>query len=63
MTGFLLENRPKYDYSIMIPHISPESDIISVLGLISIYDKAIQHISLIYHKYNTTGLNLLRFDL
>ena len=51
------------DYSIMIPHISPESDIISVLGLISFTNISDTTYFADLSDPNTTGLNLLRFSL
>ena len=51
------------DYSIMIPHISPESDIISVLGLISFTNNSNSTYFADLTDPNTSGLNLLRFSL
>ncbi len=51
------------DYSIMIPHISPESDIISVLGLISFSNNSNKTYFADLTDPNTSGLNLLRFSL
>ena len=51
------------DYSIMIPHISPESDIISVLGLISFTNSSNFTYFADLSDPNTSGLNLLRFSL
>ena len=51
------------DYSIMIPHISPESDIVSVLGLISFANNSKSTYFADLTDPNTSGLNLLRFSL
>ena len=51
------------DYSIMIPHISPDSDIISVLGLISFTNNSNSTYFADLTDPNTSGLNLLRFSL
>ncbi len=51
------------DYSIMIPHISPESEIISVLGLISFTNSSETTYFADLTDPNTSGLNLLRFSL
>ena len=51
------------DYSIMIPHISPESDIVSVLGLISFTNNSKSTYFADLTDPNTSGLNLLRFSL
>ena len=51
------------DYSIMIPHISPESDIVSVLGLISFTNNSKLTYFADLTDPNTSGLNLLRFSL
>jgi len=51
------------DYSIMVPHISPDSDIISVLGLISFTNNSNSTYFADLTDPNTSGLNLLRFSL
>ena len=51
------------DYSIMVPHISPDSDIISVLGLISFTNTSNSTYFADLTDPNTSGLNLLRFSL
>ena len=51
------------DYSIMVPHISPDSDIISVLGLISFTNISNSTYFADLTDPNTSGLNLLRFSL
>ena len=51
------------DYSIMVPHISPDSDIISVLGLISFKNDSKSTYFADLTDPNTSGLNLLRFSL
>lgn len=51
------------DYSIMVPHISPDSDIISVLGLISFTNDSKSTYFADLTDPNTSGLNLLRFSL
>ncbi len=60
---FTPEDIEVIDYSIMIPHISPESDIISVLGLISFTNISDTTYFADLSDPNTTGLNLLRFSL
>tara|TARA_B100000941_G_C28482960_1_gene543294 strand:+ start:424 stop:1587 length:1164 start_codon:yes stop_codon:yes gene_type:complete len=60
---FTPEDIEVLDYSIMIPHISPESDIISVLGLISFTNTSDTTYFADLSDPNTTGLNLLRFSL
>ena len=51
------------DYSIMVPHITPDSDIISVLGLISFTNNSNSTYFADLTDPNTSGLNLLRFSL
>ena len=60
---FTPKNIDVIDYSIMIPHISPESDIISVLGLISFTNNSNSTYFADLTDPNTSGLNLLRFSL
>ena len=60
---FTPKNIDVIDYSIMIPHISPESDIISVLGLISFTNNNNYTYFADLTDPNTSGLNLLRFSL
>ena len=60
---FTPEDIEVIDYSIMIPHISPKSDIISVLGLISFTNNSNSTYFADLSDPNTTGINLLRFSL
>ena len=51
------------DYSIMIPHLSPESDVVSILGLISFENIGNKTFYADLSDPNLSGLNLLRFSL
>ncbi len=57
------ENISIIDYSIMIPHLSPESDVISILGLISFENTGNKTFYADLSDPNLSGLNLLRFSL
>lgn len=61
--SFLPESIEVMDYSIMIPHISPDSNIISVLGLISLNNISTSTFMADLSDPNLSGLNLLRFSL
>jgi len=57
------ENISIIDYSIMIPHLSPESDVVSILGLISFENTGDKTFYADLSDPNLSGLNLLRFSL
>jgi len=57
------ENINIIDYSIMIPHLSTESEIISILGLISFENIGNKTFYADLTSPNLSGLNLLRFSL
>ena len=61
--AFTPEDISIIDYSIMIPHLSPESDVISILGLISFENIGNKTFYADLSDPNLSGLNLLRFSL
>tara|TARA_B100001996_G_C18666631_1_gene595142 strand:- start:426 stop:1601 length:1176 start_codon:yes stop_codon:yes gene_type:complete len=60
---FTPENISVIDYSIMIPYLSPDSNVISILGLISFENTGIKTFYADLSDPNLSGLNLLRFSL
>ncbi|MFL2673801.1 MAG: hypothetical protein ACJ0G3_03865 [Dehalococcoidia bacterium] len=60
---FIPENISVIDYSIMIPHLSPDSNVISILGLISFENTGNKTFYADLSDPNLSGLNLLRFSL
>tara|TARA_B100000579_G_scaffold437861_1_gene469523 strand:- start:679 stop:1854 length:1176 start_codon:yes stop_codon:yes gene_type:complete len=60
---FIPENISVIDYSIMIPHLSPDSNVISILGLISFENTGDKTFYADLSDPNLSGLNLLRFSL
>ena len=60
---FIPENISVIDYSIMIPHLSPDSNVISILGLISFETTGNKTFYADLSDPNLSGLNLLRFSL
>jgi len=61
--AFTPEDISIIDYSIMIPHLSPESDVVSILGLISFENIGNKTFYADLSDPNLSGLNLLRFSL
>ena len=51
------------DYSIMIPHIAPNSNTVSILGLISLTNTGNTSFMADLSDPNVSGINLLRFSL
>ena len=61
--AFTPEDISIIDYSIMIPLLSPESDVVSILGLISFENIGNKTFYADLSDPNLSGLNLLRFSL
>ena len=61
--SFTPENIEVNDYSIMIPHIAPNSNTVSILGLISLTNTGNTSFMADLSDPNVSGVNLLRFSL
>ncbi len=61
--SYIPENIEVNDYSIMIPYIAPNSNTVSILGLISLTNTGNESFMADLSDPNISGVNLLRFSL